>query len=121
MFQPGESGNPGGRPRLPSGLRRAFQEASFKGFLTLWEVMNDAGGSEAGRLKAAETILKYAWGDPAKSEAEPAPSDLEVFQLELPLDLGFFPTKTAEFGESIMRALSEGRANKPATNTVKKQ
>ena len=69
-FQPGQSGNPGGRPRLtPRALevRGACRAASVRAIERLTELLEDSDPAVA--LKAAAELLRRAWGDPG-SEAD---------------------------------------------------
>lgn len=76
-FQPGRSGNPGGRPKerpIKDGktLRELAQERTLDALMTLEEVMKDKEATPAARVSAASTILDRGWG---KSTT---PIDLEV-------------------------------------------
>jgi hypothetical protein len=61
----GYTGNPGGRPKMPEELKKAFQEQTQNALDTLVDVMGSGKGSE--RVKAAEVILDRAWGKPIQS------------------------------------------------------
>jgi endonuclease III len=63
--QKGYSGNPGGRPKMPEELKKAFQEQTQNALDTLVDVMGTGKGSE--RVKAAEVILDRAWGKPVQA------------------------------------------------------
>lgn len=62
----GYTGNPGGRPKMPEELKKAFQEASEEARKTLVEVMRN-GIKDCDRVKASEVILDRAWGKPVQS------------------------------------------------------
>jgi hypothetical protein len=62
-FQRGQSGNPGGRPRMPEKLRLALEALSEKAVERLGALLDHHSG--AIRLRAAERILDRAWGRPA--------------------------------------------------------
>lgn len=64
-WQPGQSGNPGGRPKVNPELRRAAQEHSAEALDTLVKVMRTGKPSE--QLLAAREILDRAWGKPAQA------------------------------------------------------
>jgi hypothetical protein len=57
-FQPGQSGNPGGRPKLPKELRDAIDAHSLPAIQTLAEIMKDTGATKAARVRAAEALLR---------------------------------------------------------------
>lgn len=62
-FQPGKSGNPGGRPKLPEDVkhvRELAREYTVQAVETLVDVM-DKGG-HAARVAAANAILERGWG-----------------------------------------------------------
>jgi hypothetical protein len=60
---PGTSGNPGGRPKPPDGLRTRLAELSPRAVDCLAELLDS--GDERVRLEAARTILDRHLGRPA--------------------------------------------------------
>ena len=62
-FVPGTSGNPGGRPRPPDGLRTRLAELSHRAVERLGELLDSV--DERVRLEAAKTILDRHLGRPA--------------------------------------------------------
>jgi hypothetical protein len=76
-FQPGQSGNPGGRPKdvgIVRDLARAHTESAV---LTLVAIMTNSQEKGAARVAAAQAILDRGWGkavqalDVARSEGAP--------------------------------------------------
>jgi hypothetical protein len=84
-FLPGQSGNPGGRMKIPDNIKDAFRKYTLEAIETLAEVMRT--GRPADRIRAAEIILERAYGkftqmlagDP---EAEPADINIIVQVVE---------------------------------------
>lgn len=62
-FVPGTSGNPGGRPKPPVGLRARLAELSPRAVERLGELLDS--GDERVRLEAARTILDRQLSRPA--------------------------------------------------------
>ena len=60
---PGTSGNPGGRPKPPAGLKTRLAELSPRAVERLAELLDS--GDERVRLEAAKTILDRHLGRPA--------------------------------------------------------
>ena len=58
MFQKGQSGNPGGRPKVPDELKEAAGAHSLQAIETLAKIMKDAKASKPSRVRAAEILLK---------------------------------------------------------------
>jgi hypothetical protein len=63
-FQKGQSGNPGGRPKIPPDVKEAARGMSPEAIDTLGEVMRDRKQPGAARVEAANSILDRAWGKP---------------------------------------------------------
>ena len=68
-FQPGKSGNPGGRPKNNQELKEAFRAHTMEAKNVLVEVMNDKESKSGDRVRAAEVVLNRAWGTPEQSVA----------------------------------------------------
>ena len=61
----GYTGNPGGRPKMPEELKRAFQEATPVALATLLQIAQE-GENEGARVRASEALLDRAWGKPVQ-------------------------------------------------------
>lgn len=66
-FKPGQSGNPGGRPKIAKEIRLKAQEASKEALEVLLGIMRD-GEKASERAAAARTVLQLG-GMPFSEEA----------------------------------------------------
>lgn len=64
-FQPGQSGNPGGRPKGEAKVRSAAREHTETAIGVLVASMSDDDARV--RLAAAQAILDRGWGKPAQA------------------------------------------------------
>jgi hypothetical protein len=89
-YQPGQSGNPGGRPRitLANGmtLREMAREHTEVALDALVKVATDEGSSDAARVSAASALLDRGWGKPTQpisgdDEAPPVSLNLDTSKL----------------------------------------
>jgi hypothetical protein len=62
-FKKGESGNPGGRPKLPEDLKEAASAHTVRAIEVLAGIMNDEKIQPAARVRAAEILLKKTMPD----------------------------------------------------------
>src|SRR5215470_12414538 len=69
-FQPGQSGNPGGKPAIIRHIRDIAREYTEAAIQTLAAIMVDAKASPAARVAAAGELLDRAWGRPVNFNAD---------------------------------------------------
>ena len=83
-FQPGQSGNPGGRPRVIAELRELARAHAPEAIAELARLAKDAK-SETARIAAIKELLDRAYGKPTQFVAaendEPALNDLNLEEL----------------------------------------
>lgn len=65
QFQPGQSGNPNGRPKTDPRLKEMAQAKTEEAFAIVIECLQDEDRKV--RLKAAEMILDRGYGKPAQA------------------------------------------------------
>ena len=63
-WKPGQSGNPGGRPKGEGDIRELARAHTPKAIGTLVKVMNDENAAPSARVAASEAILNRGWGRP---------------------------------------------------------
>lgn len=61
-FQPGQSGNPGGRPKLDGRVRDLARAQTENAIATLVRIMENGKAPAAARVSAANVILERGWG-----------------------------------------------------------
>jgi uncharacterized protein DUF5681 len=65
-FKKGQSGNPGGRPKIFTEVKQAAREHTEAALQTLLAVVNNEKASAAARVAAANAILDRGWGKPGQ-------------------------------------------------------
>src|SRR5262252_6226016 len=61
-FQPGQSGNPGGKPKAIVEVAAAARERTTEAIETLNKIMTDKDATASARVSAAVAILERGWG-----------------------------------------------------------
>ncbi len=65
-FKKGQSGNPGGRPKVIAEVRDLAREQTDKAVKTLISIMDNSKAADAARAAAANSLLDRGWGRPAQ-------------------------------------------------------
>ena len=65
-FQPGQSGNPGGRPKASARVRDAAREHTERAIEVLVSIMTSEDAATAARVAAASAILDRGYGKPTQ-------------------------------------------------------
>ncbi len=65
-FQPGQSGNPGGRPKASARVRDAAREHTESAIEVLVSIMTNTDAATAARVAAASAILDRGYGKPTQ-------------------------------------------------------
>ena len=64
LFKPGQSGNPGGRPKVDKTVKALAREHTEDAVRTLAEILKNGAASESSRVQAASALLDRGWGRP---------------------------------------------------------
>jgi hypothetical protein len=97
-FQKGQSGNPGGRPKVVAEVRELAREHTSEAVETLVSIMTNPKAAPAARVSAANALLDRGYGKPPQHiTGEGGPS----YVVRLPE-----PCKTVEEWEASLGDLS---------------
>lgn len=66
MFQPGQSGNPLGRPKEDKTIRDLAKVYTADAIETLVSIAKNPKASDSARVQASTALLDRAWGKPAQ-------------------------------------------------------
>src|SRR5436309_1691880 len=66
-FKKGQSGNPGGRPKVVGDVQELAREHSTEAIATLATIMRDETAPPAARAMASNSILDRAYGKPRQT------------------------------------------------------
>lgn len=77
-WQKGQSGNPGGRPRVPDDLKKSCRRLATRGLKVLEEIINSrdvfdengkrtaTGASASEKVAAVKLVMEYGYGKPVQ-------------------------------------------------------
>jgi hypothetical protein len=65
-FKPGQSGNPGGRPKVLAEVRELARQYAPEAISTLADIMANSNAPPAARVAAANAILDRGYGKPSQ-------------------------------------------------------
>lgn len=82
-FAPGQTGNPGGRPKLPEELKEAFKALAPRALEVLADVMNN-GVRDSDKVKAAEVILDRGYGKATQPIDATLDAQIQVINVGVP-------------------------------------
>ena len=77
-FQPGQSGNPGGRPKEVGEVRALARQYTAKAIKTLAAIMADESARGSERVAAAVALLDRGFGKPAQAVTGAEGGPIEV-------------------------------------------
>ena len=67
QFQPGQSGNPGGKPKAIIEVTAAARQRTLEAIETLTTIMRDKKATSSARVSAAIALLERGWGKAPQS------------------------------------------------------
>ena len=65
-FKPGQSGNPGGRPKALMEVIELARKETAASIKTLAKIRDDETAPHAARVTSADVLLKRGWGNPVQ-------------------------------------------------------
>lgn len=80
-FQPGQSGNPGGRSKAPARVIELARAHTGTAIETLVQIMSASKAPPSSRVAAAQALLDRGWGKPAQpvdGDGEGGPVTIEI-------------------------------------------
>lgn len=102
-FEPGKSGNPGGRPRVAAEIRDLARVHTPAAIKTLVAMMNNKKAPPAARVAASNSLLDRGYGKPTaytSTEANPFDRYTDAERRELLEVLEAYDADRARLGES---------------------
>ncbi|MDR3537829.1 MAG: DUF5681 domain-containing protein [Acetobacteraceae bacterium] len=77
-FMPGQSGNPGGRPRALKDVEEAARAHTTDAIRTLASICKSRKAPDAARVAAANALLDRAWGRPKQRNEQLGPDGVPI-------------------------------------------
>lgn len=99
-FKPGQSGNPGGRPKVIADVKDLARSHTETAIATLVDVMTTEDQPAAARVAAANAILDRGYGKPSQ--------DVKVTHKREPTD--YSDAELVELAERLARSGADGEA-----------
>jgi Family of unknown function (DUF5681) len=109
-FQKGQSGNPGGRPKVVAEVRELAREHTSKAVETLVSIMTNHKAAPAARVSAANALLDRGYGKPPQHiTGEGGP----VYVARLPAPCKTVDEWVASLGDQSAQTPSNGSGARP--------
>jgi hypothetical protein len=87
-WQPGQSGNPGGRPKVPEDLKKSCRRLSMRGMKVLEEIITSKSATtkDSDRIAAVRLVMEYGFGKPTQpiEGKDGAPIQVTILKLTEP-------------------------------------
>lgn len=77
-WKPGQSGNPGGRPKMVKEVVELARSATELAIKTLIEIAGKSNAPESARVAASNALLDRGWGKPVQAMEHSGPGGSEL-------------------------------------------
>jgi hypothetical protein len=112
MWQKGQSGNPGGRPKMPDDVKEALEGGSLRAAQRLVQLVDSP--DERIALMASETVLSRLYGKPTQQvDAQVTTTNVQQAHLQVLIEL---QQKREAAMKTIEGVVETGRAENPSEN-----